>query len=149
MLMNKIERIVSKARLADGLVKDLRLDVSLDTQQKTWQITLANFEEHTKCFEETDLYEAMRALRQYLEAKGCQLLCAGARPDVFPSGMSRSMGGGRKAYLIRLGKQATERVDIFDYAEPGLVGTVQQQREHVEAWMVSLRAYSDRAKAKK
>jgi hypothetical protein len=50
------------------------------------------------------------------------------------------MGGGQKAYVIRPGKQATELVDIFDYAEPALVGTVQQQRDYVEAWWASLRA---------
>jgi hypothetical protein len=108
-------------------------------QCELWQIQLVNFEENVASFGETDLYEAMQALRQYLEAKGCQLLCAGARPDVVPSGMSRSMGGGRQAYIIRLGKQATEVVDIFDYSEPDLVGTVQQQRQYVEAWRASSR----------
>jgi len=138
--LNKIENIISKARLSDGSVKELRLDVSVDIQCELWQIQLVNFEENTACFRETDLYKAMQALRQYLEAKGYLLLCAGARRDVVPSGMSRSMGGGRQAYVIRPGKQATELVDIFDYAEPALVGTVQQQREYVEAWWASLRA---------
>jgi hypothetical protein len=138
--MNKIENIISKARLSDGSVKELRLDVSVDMQCQLWQIELVNFEENTTCFRETDLYKAMQTLRQYLEAKGYQLLCAGARPDVVPSGMSRSMGGGQRAYVIRPGKQTTELVDIFDYAEPALVGTVQQQRDYVEAWRASLRA---------
>jgi len=138
--MSKIENITSKARLSDGTVKELRLYVSLDVQSKRWQIQLESLEENATSFRETDLYKAMQALRKYLEAKGCQLLCAGARPEVVPSGMSRSMGGGRKAYVIHLGKQATESVDIFDYAEPALVGTVQQQREYVEAWIASLRA---------
>ena len=72
-----------------------------------------------------EAFNAIQALRQYLEAKGYRLLCVGARPDVVPSGISRSMGGGRQAYFIRSGKQATELIDIFDYAEPALVGTVQ------------------------
>ena len=135
-----MEKIISKARLSDGSVKELQLHVSVDTQCQLWQIELVNFEENAACFRETDLYKAMQTLRQYLEAKGCQLLSAGARPDVVPSGMSRSMGGGQQAYVIRLGKQATELVDIFDYAEPALVGTVQQQRDYVEAWRASLRA---------
>ena len=70
-----------------------------------------------------------RALREYLETSGCQLLCAGARPDDVLSAMSRSVGGGRQAYVVRLRSQDEELVDIFDYAEPALVGTVQQQRE--------------------
>jgi hypothetical protein len=138
--MNKIETIISKARLSDASVKELRLDVSVDMQCQLWQIELVNFEENTTCFRETDLYKAMHILRQYLEARGYQLLCAGARPDVVPSGMSQSMGGGQQAYVIRPGKQATEFVDIFDYAEPALVGTVQQHRDYVEAWRASLRA---------
>jgi hypothetical protein len=138
--MNKIETLISKARLSDASVKELRLNVSVDMQCQLWQIELVNFEENTTCFREPDLYKAMQTLRQYLEARGHQLLCAGARRDVVPSGMSVCMGGGRQAYVIRVGKQATELVDIFDYAEPALVGTVQQQRDYVEAWLASLGA---------
>jgi hypothetical protein len=138
--MSKIEDITVNGRLSDGTVKELPLAVSVDLQNQLWQIQLERFEENATCFRETDLYKAMQALREYLEANGCQLLCAGARPNVVPSGMSRDMGGGRKASVIHLGKQATELVDIFGYAEPALVGTVQQQREYVEAWMASLRA---------
>jgi hypothetical protein len=138
--MSKTEKISAKARLSDGAVKELRLDVSVDIQRELWQIQLVNFEENAPCFRATDVYKAMQALREYLETKECQLLCAGARPDVVPSGMSRDMGSGRLAYVFRLGKQATEElVDIFNYAEPRLVGTVQQQREHVAAWRASLR----------
>jgi len=120
-------------------MKELRLDV--DMQDELWQIQLENSEEHaTTSFSETDLYKAMQALREYLEARRCQLLRAGTRPEVVPSAMSRSMGGGRQACVVRLGSQATEWVDTFDYAEPALVGTVQQQQEYVEAWCASLRA---------
>jgi hypothetical protein len=137
--MNGKENITSKARLSDGTVKELRLEVSVDVPCELWQIQLNNFEENVVCFRETDLYKAMQALREYLEGKGCQLLCAGARPDVAPSGMSRSMGGGQQAYVMHLGKQSTELVDIFDYAAPALVGTVQKQREYFQAWIASLR----------
>src|ERR1700722_4465885 len=137
-MMNKTENITANVRFSDGTIAELRLEISLDQECGLCQIRLVGSEENVTCFRETDLYKAMQALREYLEAKGCQLLCAGARPDVAPSGMSRSMGDGRKAYVLHLGKQATELVDIFDYAEPALVGTVQLQREHVRAWWVSL-----------
>ena len=50
-------------------------------------------------------------------------------------------GGGRKAYILHMGRPGsmTEMVDIFDYAEPAVVGTVQQQREYVQAWVALLR----------
>ena len=136
--MSKIAKITVKGRFSDGTVKELRLNVSVDTECKLFQIQLEKFEENATCFRETDLYKAMQALREYLEAKGCQLLCAGARPDVFPSGMCRDMEAGCIAYVIPLGKRATELVNIFDYAEPALVGTVQQHREYLEAWKASL-----------
>jgi hypothetical protein len=136
--MSKIARITVKGRLSDGTVKELWLDVSVDTECKLFQIQLEKFEENATCFRKTDLYKAMQSLREYLETKSCQLLCAGARPDVVPSPMYRDMDGGCKAYVIHLGKQATELVDIFDYAEPAVVGTVQQQREYFEAWRASL-----------
>ena len=90
--------------------------------------------------EAPDLFEALREMRAELESAGCQLLCAGARPYVTVSGMSRSMGGGRKGYIVHLGSPAsrTDMVDIFDYAEPALVGTIQQQRDYFRAWAESL-----------
>jgi hypothetical protein len=139
-MTNKKGNIIASARFSDGAVAELRLEISLDKERRLWQIRLMEPEKNVTCFRETDLYKAMQALREHLEAKGGQLLCAGARPDVVPSGMSRDMGGGRKAYVIQLGKQATEIVDIFAYAEPAAVGTVQQQQKFVEAWWASLDA---------
>jgi len=69
------------------------------------------------------------------------LLCAGARPDVFPSGMSRGMGDGRKAYITRLGQRAlrTDLVDIFDDAELDAVRTIEEQTAFHERWVEALR----------
>src|ERR1700722_9317600 len=139
-MMNKTENITANARFSDGTIAELRLEISLDQECGLCQIRLVGSEENVTCFRETDLYKAMQALRGGLEAKGGQLLCAGARPDVVPSGMSRNVGGGREAYVVQLGKQATEFVDIFAYAEPAVVGTVRQQHEFVEAWRASLHA---------
>jgi len=49
-------------------------------------------------FQGNDLFDAFLSLRQKLEEMNFRLLCAGSRHNVWPSGMSRSMGGGRKAY---------------------------------------------------
>ena len=55
--------------------------------------------------------------------------------------MSRDMGGGRKAYIMRLGKQVNrdDLIEIFEYAELPLVGTVQDQRDYFRAWVDSLK----------
>lgn len=93
-------------------------------------------------FSGDDLFDALVKLRTQLERHGCQLLCKGARPDVFPSGMSRSMGGGRQAYIMRLGKPARmeDLVDIFDFAAAEQVDVVDAQKEFREKWINSLQA---------
>lgn len=81
------------------------------------------------------MFEALIALRLLLERRGGCLLCAGARTNVFPSSMSRDMGGGRMAYVLRLGEPALELVDIFASAERSQVGTVEEQRAFQSLWM--------------
>ncbi len=63
-----------------------------------------------------DLFESLTSLRLQLEADGLALCVEGARADVFPSGMSRQMTGGRKAYRIVRGRRSgpDDLVDVFD-----------------------------------
>jgi hypothetical protein len=127
-----------KVRLADGTIKECAIALS---NSPPWKLTFSGIELGVPEFSGEDLFEALNALRGALEKSGAQLLCAGARPDVFPSGMSRGMGGGRKAYVTRIGAPAlrTDLVDIFDYAGPELVGTVAQQEAFHEKWTESFR----------
>lgn len=85
-------------------------------------------------------FEALNNMRLKLEKKGIRLLCAGARKDLFPSGMSRSMGGGRKAYLLKMGEPAKmdSLVDIFDSAPVETVGTVDEQQRFYNDWIDSI-----------
>jgi hypothetical protein len=134
--MSKTEHV--KVRLSDGTLKSLDVVVSDDAP---WTLEFQSIDGSMRRLQALDLFEALREMRKDLECAGSQLLCAGARPDVTPSGMSRGMGGGRKAYIVHLGSPAsrTEMVDIFDYAEPAIVGSVQQQRDYFQAWADSLR----------
>jgi hypothetical protein len=95
-----------------------------------------DFDGTLRRFEASDIFEALVAVRRSFEERGCRLLCAGARPDVWPSGMGRSMARGRKAYVTRLGSPAKLEalVDIFDPATTELVGTVEEQRAFHEKW---------------
>ena len=70
-------------------------------------------------------------VRLDLERQGIRLLCNGARVECAPSGMTRSMSLGRKAYIHHLGQQgrSEDLVDIFDEAEPSSIGTVAEQEE--------------------
>jgi hypothetical protein len=109
---------------------------------KPWEIRYQDHDGRLRSFPSTDVFKALQGLRLELERDGVRLLCAGARRDVWPSGMARDMGGGRKAYIMRLGRQAAraDLVDIFEYAEPSLVGTVLEQHEYFRAWLDSVRA---------
>jgi hypothetical protein len=91
-------------------------------------------------FEGQDLFCSLRLLRKYFEEKGAKVLCNGARIDAYPSGMSRSMGRGRKIYLLSHGKQArrADLVDIFDYANPEQIGSVEAQELYYKEWINSL-----------
>jgi hypothetical protein len=87
-------------------------------------------------FSDVDYWGALRELRLYLEARGARALCNGARTDVSPSGLTRSMTGGLSAYITRMNAPSSQedRVNIFDYAQPELVGTVQQQENFHLEW---------------
>ena len=127
-----------KAKLADGTLRGFHVKTSEDVP---WSIEFQSGDGTARRFEARDLFEALQEMRTELECEGWQLLCAGARPDLAVSGMSRSMGGGRKGYIVQLGRPArqTDMVDIFDYAEPAVVGTVQQQQAYFQAWLESLK----------
>jgi hypothetical protein len=81
-----------------------------------------------------DLFESLSALRGQLEVDGLQLCVAGARADVFPSGMSRQMGGGRRAYRLVAGRtpELDDLVDVFDPADQRDVVGVDEQLASVQ-----------------
>lgn len=114
------------------------LEVS-PTSTPPWALTVNGGDFHERRFVGDDLFGALIALRQDLEQRGGKLLCAGARRDVYPSGMSRSMGGARQAYFIKLGEPATVLVDIFDRADASDVGTIDEQSAYKARWAASLR----------
>ncbi|MGA3171317.1 MAG: hypothetical protein ABSE62_09905 [Chthoniobacteraceae bacterium] len=93
-----------------------------------------------------DLFDAFINMRLELEGQGLQLLCIGCRSDVWPSGMSRDMGGGRKAYITHMDRRSAhaDLVDIFDYATLETVGTVAEQKAFHEKWAASRREEFER-----
>jgi hypothetical protein len=74
-----------------------------------------------------DLFESLVALRRALKEDGLRICCLGALPDVYPSGMSRQMSGGRKAYRHVPGGTSIELVDIFEPAPCDAVVDVETQ----------------------
>ena len=121
---------------ADGTMAVLNVAVA---STPPWKLTVSGGGFEGQEFEGDDLFGAMTALRRKLEKRGISLQCAGARKDVYPSGMSRSMGSARNAYVTTLGEPAIFLVDIFDPAGAEQVGTVSEQKQHREKWAASLR----------
>lgn len=132
------ETIPFRVRLADGTIKDCTLTAQ---GGPPWALALGGINLDAAEFVGPDLFEALCLLRQALEKIGAQALCAGARKDVYPSGMSRGMGGGRKAYVTKIGAPASrdDLVNIFDYAGPELVGSVEEQRAFHREWAAYFR----------
>jgi hypothetical protein len=135
------ETIPVALSLPDGVQAVAQVEIRQVLPASLWTLTVREIELNSQTFSGRDLFEAMIELRRALEATGALLLCAGARPEVFPSGMSRGMGGGRKAYVTRLGQPArrADLVDIFEAAEVNAVDTVDAQSDFHARWVESLR----------
>jgi hypothetical protein len=90
--------------------------------------------------ESSNYFDALIALRKELESLDIKLLCFGARKDVWASGMQRDMGAGLMAYLLSAnGEGRKPEQSIFDFAPPETVGTVNEQREYADAWLLNHR----------
>ena len=87
-----------------------------------------------------DFFDALLSVRAELEAKGLLIAVLGASREVWPSAMSRQMGGGLRAYRMVMGKQALTRdlVDIFEASSDVVPVTIRDQMAFRDAWFDSL-----------
>lgn len=133
--MNKIKEL--EVLFKDGSLRKCLVKIAIS---EPWAVSFSQPDLGETCYESDDLFKALLLLRAALEEQGHKLLCNGSRKNVVVSGMSREMSGGRKAYLVKLGKQARrdDLVDIFDCVDSSFVGTVGQQTEFYSEWLRSL-----------
>jgi hypothetical protein len=124
--------------LANGVVQNCTLKLH---RGPPWRLSIEGIALTSTEFTGDDSFDALCSLRKALENIGAKALCAGARIDVFPSGMSREMSSGRKAYIIRIGTSVSvaNLVDIFDPTTPDLVGTVVEQKAYHLTWLSHFR----------
>jgi len=134
--MSYIKKVMN-VKQKDGSVSDYNISLA-DTGDSSIIMTLDDGT--MKNFSDDDLFKSLKLIRAFFEKKGAKVLCNGSRVDVYPSGMSRGMGKGRKAYVLILGKQAriNNLVDIFDYADASLIGTIEEQECFYKQWITSL-----------
>lgn len=85
-------------------------------------------------------FDALLDIRKELEKIGLLIICYGASRNVYPSGMSRSMGSGEKAYKLTFGKQALNKdiVKIFDDGPDVDPATIEEQEAYFDKWLKSL-----------
>lgn len=104
-----------------------------------WYIEMTCNELPTARYGGHDLFRCLCALRTKLEVLGIKVLCNGARIDACVSGML-SQSGISKVYITTMGQQGRREnlVNIFDEAEPGQVGTVEEQEDYHNKWFDSL-----------
>lgn len=91
--------------------------------------------------EDSDYFRAFCQLRLRLEGERLIPFCYGASLNVYPSGMSRSMGGGIKAYRLTPKRQAriADLVHIFDSGADVIPSSVANQKEFFDEWIKSLK----------
>lgn len=97
-----------------------------------------NFRTIEKCGE--NYFQVLQAIRKDLEAEGIDLLCNGTSVNVYPSAMQLGMGGGDRAYRLKMGfhTQMEDVVEIFEYDEDNhRLGSVAEQIQYYERWVLS------------
>jgi hypothetical protein len=88
----------------------------------------------------SDCFAALQGIRRKAEGRGWRICCMGSRQNVWPSAMSRDMGGGFKAYVLTLGSQGRTdtMVEILDPDEPDSYCSVSEQEAFAARWFDSL-----------
>lgn len=88
-----------------------------------------------------DFFESFCRIREKLEAEGIRPSCYGASRNVYPSAMSRDMGGGLQAYKLTVGQpgRIADLVDIFSTGPDVVPVPVAEQRDFYYRWLESIR----------
>ncbi|WP_198929025.1 hypothetical protein [Rhizobium sp. AC27/96] len=120
---------------AEGRVDEASIKLSRD---EPWHLIFRKDGSPERLYSAEDLFEALIVLRLDLEKLGYRLLCAGSRKDAYPSGMSRSMRGGRQVSLLKLGCSAETSIELLDGCSPEDFGTVEEQEAFYRSWIRSL-----------
>ena len=134
--MNAVPRSVELLRA--GSVVQAELTYGEHNSESYWVRLVCR--EQSFIGEGSDYFDALVALRRQLEAQGTFIRVNGAGQNVWPSGMSRSMGGGIKAYRMTLGSQArmADLVHIFECSTGIEPATIAEQERFRDQWFASL-----------
>lgn len=102
-----------------------RASVAWRYEQGRWVVELSLPASEPVEAHEDDAFEALCVVRDLVEPLGWRIGVAGARIDVWPSGMARDQGGGLTAYRTTAEGGV---VDVFAPVDPASVTTIAEQR---------------------
>jgi hypothetical protein len=137
---------VIAARVADPDGKESSWQICWRTVSEEYLISLSDpVTGRTWSARGPDLFDALCELRRQVEPLGIRICVSGARIDVRPSGMSRDMGGGQMAYILRkplrlgrllrfLLRMRPPLIDILSPARCDLVVSVAEQELYFQEW---------------
>jgi hypothetical protein len=128
--MNDKTLRILKIQNEEGFVFDAKVEY-FSISWSNWILEFTSPITEKLSFIGEDVFECLTQLRIELAKYGYKPLCAGARLDVYPSGMARDMGDGLSAQVISSEPtndwEDIQHVSIFDYAEPDLIASVEEQ----------------------
>jgi hypothetical protein len=141
--MKSIETIVVPLMVVGGGDTPCSLELFEDDDGELFRIELRGAPGGAPVLEGEgeSLFDALVSLRRVIEPLGYRLRCAGSAEKVYPSGMARSMGEGRKGYRLTLGKpgKTSDLVDIFAPMMDEAPASVDEQEAYFQRWVESLR----------
>ncbi len=87
-----------------------------------------------------DTWDCLRNLQNESIKFNINLLCAGLTENIHPSRMSRQMGDGSKAYILKLGFPATKNdlISIFEIVDKSQIVSKEKQDIFYKKWLSSL-----------
>jgi len=112
------------------------------SQASPWWVALTKPDGNRHESQAADLPTALDDLRKNLQAEGLDLLCNGCRLGIKASPMSVESGGGRMAYVLRLGVPARKQdiVNIFDEIDISLIASLADKEQFYTQWLESIKA---------
>lgn len=125
---------------ADGKLVPAQLQIDEEDPANRAMVRLSlRFEERELVASEPDFFSALCTIRQILEQENLLLNCYGSSRNVYPSAMSRDMGG-EKAYKLKLGRPArtNDLVSIFDSGPDVQPTSIEDQLKFYHEWLNSL-----------
>jgi hypothetical protein len=128
-------------RAVDAAGGEHECRITCDVAGRAYHLTAIVDRGEPLSVEAGDCFEGLRLIRRQLDRENLRLCCAGARRDVWSSGMQRDMGMGLTAYVLTVPRteQRPPVVGIFDAAETDTVATVADQEAFYQEWLASPR----------